>query len=81
MDLACQASLLMDFPGKNTGMGCHFLLQGIYPTQISNPQLLHLLNWQADFLPLPHMGSLFLSLPVVIKNSGAEVALDFYLTL
>ena len=22
-----------DFPGKNTGMGCHFLLQGIFPTQ------------------------------------------------
>lgn len=39
------------------------------------------LNWQEDSLPLPHMGSLFLSLPVVIKNPGAEVALDFYLTL
>ena len=23
----------MDFPGKNTGVGCHFLLQGIFPTQ------------------------------------------------
>ena len=22
-----------DFPGKNTGVGCHFLLQGIFPTQ------------------------------------------------
>ena len=29
-----------DFPGKNTGMGCHFLLQGIFPTQGSNPGLL-----------------------------------------
>ena len=28
-------------PGKNTGMGCHFLLQGIFPTQGSNPDLLH----------------------------------------
>ena len=27
----------MDFPGKNTGAGCHFLLQGIFPTQGSNP--------------------------------------------
>ena len=29
-----------DFPGKNTGMGCHFLLQGILPTQRLNPHLL-----------------------------------------
>ena len=26
----------MHFPGKNTGVGCHFLLQGIFPTQGSN---------------------------------------------
>ena len=31
---------LRDFPGKNTGMGCHFLLQGIFLTQGSNPCLL-----------------------------------------
>ena len=30
-----------DSPGKNTGMGCHDLLQGISPTQGSNPGLLH----------------------------------------
>ena len=30
------------------GMGYHFLLQGIFPTQGSNPGLLH---WQADSLP------------------------------
>ena len=29
------------FPGKNTGVGCHFLLQGIFLTQGSNPGLLH----------------------------------------
>ena len=34
-----------DFPGKNTEVGCHVLLQGIFPTQGSNP---HLLHWQAD---------------------------------
>ena len=28
----------MDFPGKNTGTGCHFLLQEIFPTQGSNPK-------------------------------------------
>ena len=43
---ACQASLSTDFPGKNTGMGCHFLLQGIFLTQGWNLPLLH---WQADF--------------------------------
>ena len=30
-----------DFPGKNTGVGCHPLLQGIFPTQGSNLSLLH----------------------------------------
>ena len=30
-----------DFPGKSTGVGCHFLLQGIFPTQGSNPGLPH----------------------------------------
>ena len=39
--VACQAPLSMGFSGKNTGVGCHFLLQGIFPTQGSNPRLLH----------------------------------------
>ena len=30
-----------DFPGNGTGVGCHFLLQGIFPTQGSNPGLPH----------------------------------------
>ena len=30
-----------DFPGNSTGVGCHCLLQGIFPTQGSNPGLLH----------------------------------------
>ena len=40
-----------DFPGKNTGVGCHFLLQGVFPMQGSNPHLLRLLLWQVDSLP------------------------------
>ena len=44
-----------DIPGKNTGVGCHFLLQGIFPTQGSNPCLLSLLHWQADALLLSHL--------------------------
>ena len=32
------------FPGKNTGVGCHFLLQGVFPTQGSKLHLLQLLQ-------------------------------------
>ena len=42
------------FLGKNTGVGSHFLLQGIIPTQGSN---LHLLHWQVGSLLLSHQGS------------------------
>ena len=38
-------------------MGCHSLLQGIFPTQGSNPCLLCLLHWQADSLPLSYQGT------------------------
>ena len=47
------------FSGKNTGVCCHFFLQGIFLTQRLNP---HFLHWQADSLPLSHQGSLILSL-------------------
>ena len=40
-----------DFPGKNTGVGCHFLLQGVFLTQGSNLHLLCLLHWQVGSLP------------------------------
>ena len=40
-----------DSPGKNTGVGCHALLQGIFPTQGSNLCLSCLLHWQTDSLP------------------------------
>ena len=41
-------------PGKNTGVDCHFLLQGIFPTQVTN---LRLLFRQVKSLPLHHLGS------------------------
>ena len=53
--LAHQASS-MGFSSKNTGVGCHFLLQDLL-TQGLYPRLLHLLHWQADSLPLCHLGS------------------------
>ena len=50
----CSPRLLCpwDSPAMNTGVSCHFLLQGIFPIQGSNPCLLCLLHWQADSLPL-----------------------------
>ena len=39
-------------PGENTGVGCHAFLQGIFPTQGSNPHLLCLLLWQVNSSPL-----------------------------
>ena len=35
-------------PGKNIGLGCHFLLQGIFPIQGSNLQILYHLSHQGS---------------------------------
>ena len=43
--VAHQAPLSMDFPGRNTGVDCHFLLQGIFLTQGSYLCFLH---WRED---------------------------------
>ena len=43
------------FQARNTGVGCHFLLQGIFTTQGFNP---HPLHGQADSLPVRPLGSL-----------------------
>ena len=45
-----------NFSNKNTGVGCHFLLQGVFLTQGLNPCLLRLLHWQGDSLPLMPAG-------------------------
>ena len=47
-----------DFPGKNTGMDCHFLLQGIFPTQGSNLGLPHC---KQTLYRLSHQGSPYFS--------------------
>ena len=44
-----------NFPGKNIGMGFHFLLQGILPTQGSNLCLLCFLDWQDNSLSRYHL--------------------------
>ena len=48
-----------DSPGKNSGVGCHALLQGIFLTQESNLRLLCLLHWQEGSLPLAPPGKLW----------------------
>ena len=47
----------MGFSGKNTGVGCHFLLQGIFLTQNQThiPYIGMVLS-QGDSLPLSHLG-------------------------
>ena len=44
-------SPLSDSPGKNTGVGCHALLQGIFPTQGLNPHLLHCQEGSLSLVP------------------------------
>ena len=61
-------SMGMDSPGKNTGVGCHALLQGIFPTQGWNPGLPHC-RW--IFCSLSHQGSpytFFQSLIIFSRN-------------
>ena len=47
-----------DYPGKNTRVGCYFFLQGIFPTQGSNPSLMFP-ALAAGSLPLAPPGKLF----------------------
>ena len=57
MNCSLSDPLSMDFPGKNTGVECHFLFQGIFLTQGLTLHLLQVLHWQADSSPLCHLGS------------------------
>ena len=64
--ISLQAFCLWDFPGRNPGVGCHFLLQGIFLTQELDSGLLHCrqsmhCRWshtlQADSLPTEPQGN------------------------
>ena len=59
-----------DFSGNNIEVGCHFFLQSIFPTQGSNP---HLLHWQADSLPLSHLGSPYKSNNITQNTFGISL--------
>ena len=54
-----------DFPGKSAGVDCHFLLQGIFPTQETNPGLLH---WRQTLYCLSHQESPLLYIILLIKK-------------
>ena len=59
-----------DFPGKNTGVGCHFLLQEIFPTQGLNPGLPHC---RSLLYRLSHHGSPYL--PIESSNNTCLIEL------
>ena len=53
---ACEAHLFIEFSRQEYGCGLPFPPPGIFPTQGLNRHLLCLLHWQADSLPLSHLG-------------------------
>ena len=61
-----------DSPGKNTGVGCHYLLHRIFLTQGSNMRLLRLLHWQADSLQLSPLGSQVAVIEVIKRKREGE---------
>ena len=72
-DLMDCSSIHGSSKAKNTRMACHFLLWKIVPIQGSNPRLLRLLHWQADSLPLSHLGS------SQKKNSICQIYFSYHL--
>ena len=61
------------FPSKNTRVDSHSLLHGIFPTQGSNPGLLHC-RW--DFHSLSHQGSLVYSVSSVKYSKSLQMSLQ-----
>ena len=66
--VACQAPLSIRFSRQGYGVGCHALLQGIFPTQGSNLRLLSLLHWQSGSLPLVPSGKAHMFGPVLNES-------------
>ena len=61
-----------NFPGKRTGVGCHFLLQGIFPTQESNPSLPHCRQTLTSEPPGKHPKLCLAPLPPVSPLIGRD---------
>ena len=58
-----------DSPGKNTAVGCHALLQGIFPTQGASPGLTHC-RW--ILYHLSHQGSPYFSADPIFKQTRSR---------
>ena len=54
-------------PGKNTGVGCHVVLQGIFSTQGSNPHLVCLLYWRRILYLVRQLRTV-----VIFKRRGSQ---------
>ena len=67
MDCPTRLLCMWNSPGKNTGVGCHSLLPGIFPTQGSNPGLLHC---RQSLYHLSHQESLPLQGMVTVFQLG-----------
>ena len=65
-----------DFPGKNTGVGCHFLLEGIFLTPGLNSRLPVSPALEADSLPAEPPGKLLKFLANTIQLSNSVVKID-----
>ena len=63
MDCRPPVSCLWNSPGKNTGVGCHSLLQRIFLTQVSNLGLLHC---RQILYELSHQGNIYIYLIIYI---------------
>ena len=55
--------------GKNTGVGCHFLLQETFPIQELNSNILYHLHWQANSLPRTPPGKPKMEYYLAIKTN------------
>ena len=77
--VAHQAPLSMGFSGKNTGVSCYFLLQGIFPIQGLNPSLPHC---RQTLYQMSHQGSPKLNLlPLNSLSKGDAKVKHMYLSV
>ena len=65
--------LAVELLSNSTGLGCHFFLQGIFPTDGSNPHLLCLLLCRQIPYPLSHQGSIIKDLKFPREGSGHSI--------
>ena len=69
-----------DFSGENTGVGCHFLLQGIFLTKGSNPHVLCVLHLQVNSLPTEPLGKPIIHLHLFTSYTHIHWEIDSILS-